>query len=371
MPHAEFRLSRSDKAIGYGESIIVVNIASKGVVVMSIQIKRAVKYDAKLRMALAGPSGSGKTYTALTLATALAGEKGVCVIDTERGSASKYADLFTFDVIDLDTFSPLHYIEAIKAASDAGYSVLVIDSLSHAWNGPGGLLEMVENITKRNQNRSSFNAWGEATPLQNRLIDAITRANLHVIVTMRTKTEYVVEQNERGKSAPRKVDTAPVQRADVEYEFDVYADLDIDNTLIVHKSRCPELSGAIIPKPGGSVAETLKKWLAGAPAPERTAPLSLVRPESDSEPAQTSNNGQLQSAPRQPSAKVEITNADDPMNSGQLKGIRNLYSQLGREAPADVQTLSYVQAKSVIQTLMAELSVVKQKQQSNRAAVAK
>jgi DNA polymerase III delta prime subunit len=234
---------------------------------MTIQIRKAVKYDSKLRLALAGPSGSGKTYTALTLATALAGEQGVCVIDTERKSASKYADLFTFDVVDLDTFNPLNYIEAIKAIEDAGYGVLVIDSLSHAWNGPGGLLEMVENISKRSQSKNSFNAWGEATPLQNRLIDAITRSKLHVIVTMRTKTEYVIEQNERGKSAPRKVGTAPVQRADVEYEFDVYADLDIDNTLIVHKSRCPELSGAVISKPDGSVAETLKKWLAGAPAP--------------------------------------------------------------------------------------------------------
>jgi hypothetical protein len=234
---------------------------------MAIQIKKAVKYDAKLRLALAGPSGSGKTYTALTLATSLAGDKGVCVIDTERGSASKYADLFSFDVIDLESFSPISYIEAIKAVEQAGYDVLVIDSLSHAWNGPGGLLEIVEGITKRNQGKSSFNAWGEATPLQNRLIDAITRSKVHVICTMRTKTEYVVEQNERGKSAPRKVGTAPVQRADVEYEFDVYADLDMDNKCIVHKSRCSALAGQVISKPDASVAETLKSWLSGVEAP--------------------------------------------------------------------------------------------------------
>lgn len=234
-----------------------------------ISIKKAVKYDSKLRLALAGPSGSGKTYTALTLATALAGDKEVCVIDTERGSASKYADLFSFDVIDLDNFSPTTYIEAIKAVEQAGYGVLVIDSLSHAWNGPGGLLEQVEAITKRSQSKNSFNAWGEATPLQNKLIDAITRSTLHVICTMRTKTEYVIEQNDKGRSAPRKVGTAPVQRADVEYEFDVYADMDIDNTLIIHKSRCPELSGAVISKPDSGVAETLKAWLSGAPIVDR------------------------------------------------------------------------------------------------------
>lgn len=230
--------------------------------------KKATKFESKLRLALAGPSGSGKTYTALTLAHALANGGGVAVIDTERGSASKYADAFPeFDVQELDTFHPNNYINAIHEAEAAGYAVLVIDSLSHAWNGPGGLLEQVEAITKRSKNGSSFNAWGEATPLQNKLIDAITRSKLHIICTMRTKTEYVIEPNQYGKSAPRKVGTAPVQRADVEYEFDVYADLDVDNTLIIHKSRCSELANAVISKPGPEVAETLKAWLSGAPAP--------------------------------------------------------------------------------------------------------
>ena len=230
--------------------------------------KKAVKYGSLLRLAIAGPSGAGKTYTALTLATALADGGEVAVIDTERGSASKYADLFTFDTQELESFHPQNYINAIHEAEQAGYAVLVIDSLSHAWNGPGGLLEQVENITKRSKNGSSFNAWGEATPLQNRLIDAITRSKLHIICTMRTKTEYVIEPNSYGKSAPRKVATTPVQRQDVEYEFDVYGDMDIDNTLIVHKSRCSELAGAVIAKPDRQVAEVLKRWLAGEPAPE-------------------------------------------------------------------------------------------------------
>lgn len=239
---------------------------------------KATKFASKLRMAIAGPSGSGKTYTALALATSLAGEGDVAVIDTERGSASKYADQFLFDVQELESFHPQNYINAIREAEQAGYAVLVIDSLSHAWNGPGGLLEQVENITKRSKSGSSFNAWGEATPLQNRLIDAITRSKMHVICTMRTKTEYVIEPNAYGKSAPRKVGTSPVQRADVEYEFDVYGDMDIDNNLIIHKSRCPELSGAVIAKPDGQVAEVLKHWLSGEVAPER--PLADIPTES-------------------------------------------------------------------------------------------
>ncbi len=109
---------------------------------------KAVKYGAKLRMALSGPAGAGKTYTALTLATALADGQGVALIDTEHGSASKYADLFTFDTLCLETFHPQRYIEAIHEAEAAGYAVLVIDSLSHAWSGQGGLLEEKDKIAR-------------------------------------------------------------------------------------------------------------------------------------------------------------------------------------------------------------------------------
>ncbi len=234
-----------------------------------MSFKKAQKFEAKLRLALAGPAGSGKTYTALILATALADGQPIAVIDTERGSASKYADLFSFDVMELDSFHPDKFVAGIHEAENAGYAVLVIDSLSHAWNGTGGLLEIVEAITKRSNSKNSFNAWGEATPIQNRLIDAITRSPLHIIVTMRSKTEYVVEVGSNGKTAPRKVGMAPIQREGFEYEFDVFADLDIENTLIVQKSRCPALSGAVIAKPDARVADVLKAWLSGEPAPAK------------------------------------------------------------------------------------------------------
>ena len=236
--------------------------------------KKAVKYGAKLRMALAGPAGAGKTWTALTLATALADGGSIALIDTERGSASKYADIFQFDVMELDTFHPDKFVAGIHDAEQAGYSVLIIDSLSHAWNGSGGLLEIVDAITKRSQSKNSFNAWGEATPIHNRLVDAITRSSLHIIATMRSKIEYVVEMGSNGKTAPRKVGTAPIQRDGFEYEFDVFADLDIENTLIVQKSRCPALSGAVVAKPDAKVANILKTWLSGdlAPVPVTEAP---------------------------------------------------------------------------------------------------
>lgn len=231
--------------------------------------KKAVKYGSKLRMAIAGPAGAGKTWTALTLATALAEDGKIGLIDTEHRSSEKYADVFDFEMDELTNFNPANYIASIKDAEQAGFAVLIIDSLSHAWNGTGGLLEQVENITKRSKSGSSFNAWSEATPLQNRLIDTIIGSKMHIICTMRTKTEYVIEPNAYGKSAPRKVGMAPIQRADMEYEFDVYGDMDIDNTLVIHKSRCSELASAVIAKPDSEVAEILKRWLDGVPAPER------------------------------------------------------------------------------------------------------
>jgi hypothetical protein len=237
---------------------------------------RAIKRNAKLRLALAGIAGSGKTYTALTLATALAKGQPIALIDTEHGSASKYADIFCFDAQELSRFDPRTYINAIHEAEEAGYAVLIIDSLSHAWNGTGGALELVETITRYNQKNNSFNAWGEVTPLQNKLIDTILASSIHIIATMRTKTEYVIEQV-NGKSVPRKVGMAPIQRADVEYEFDIYADMDASNTMIIQKSRCSALYGQVIAKPSGTLAEVIQTWLAGEPLPlTQTAQASEV-----------------------------------------------------------------------------------------------
>jgi len=221
---------------------------------------KASKKKSKARIGLIGVSGSGKTYTALSIAKFL-GDR-VAVIDTERGSASKYSDLFSFDVNELDSHNPQTYIDAIKDAESAGYDVLVIDSLSHAWMGKDGALEMVDNEQRKGGGGgNSFTAWRNVTPLQNKLIDAIVNAKLHVIVTLRAKTEYIVEKDSRGKSAPRKVGLAPVQRDGLEYEFDIIGTLSIENDLVIDKSRCPALSGQIYNKAGKDVALIIRQWL--------------------------------------------------------------------------------------------------------------
>lgn len=246
-----------------------------------MQFTKATKQQAKLRMAIAGVAGSGKTYSALSIARHLGTR--VAVIDTEHGSASKYANLFEFDVLELDSFHPQKYIDAIHAAESAGYDVLVIDSLSHAWAGKDGALELVDRAAKRSNSQNKFMAWGDVTPLQNQLIDSIIGARLHIIATMRSKTEYALQDYVDGsgktKQKPVKMGLAPIQRYGVEYEFDVVGEMDMRNTMTIVKSRVVGLTGAEIEKPSNQLAETLNAWLsdgapqlAPAPIPQTTLP---------------------------------------------------------------------------------------------------
>lgn len=231
--------------------------------------KKAVKAESKLRLVVAGPSGSGKTYTGLAIASALADGAPIAVVDTEHGSASKYADLFNFDVAEMHPpFHPDKFVQAIQDAAAAGYAVIILDSLTHAWSGTGGMLDLIDEIAKRKTGGNSFAAWKDGTPIQNRLIDAIVSAPIHVIATIRSKQDYVQDKDDRGKTVVRKVGMAAQQREGFEYEFDVAFDMDIDNNAIVSKTRCPALTGRVFSKPGRDVASILAEWLRGEPAPQ-------------------------------------------------------------------------------------------------------
>lgn len=233
-----------------------------------MQFQKATKSQARLRLALIGPSGSGKTMTALKIAKAYGGR--VALIDTEHATASKYADEFDFQTLVLSKdFDPHRYVEAILLAEENGFEFLIIDSLSHAWSGKGGALEMVDEEMARSGNNNKWAAWRNVTPAHNLLVDTIIQSPCHIIATIRSKMDYVQEKDERtGKTTMKKLGMQPIQRDGLEYEFDVVADMTVEHKLIVSKTRCSALDGAVIDLPGKEIAETLKQWLSdGAPMP--------------------------------------------------------------------------------------------------------
>lgn len=224
---------------------------------MALTFVPAVKKQLKARIALEGVSGGGKTYSALSIAQAL-GER-IAVVDTEHKSSLLYADLFKFDWLGVDKYSPDVLMEALAAA--AGHDVVVIDSLSHWWMGADGMLEQVDRAAKRSGGGNSFAGWKEMRPHERKMIDAMLAFPGHLIATMRTKTEWVVEENDRGRKVPRKIGLKAEQRENLEYEFTLVGHLDQENNLVVTKSRCPALAGAVVNKPGTDFGLTLREWL--------------------------------------------------------------------------------------------------------------
>jgi len=228
---------------------------------MALQFVKATKHQIKARIAIDGPAGAGKTYTALIAANVLADGGKIAVIDTERGSASLYSDKFDFDVVELNKFDPRLYIEAINLAESLGYSVIVIDSLSHAWEGEGGVLELHEQATKRQRVENSYTAWRDVTPIHRKLVDTMLQSKCHVIATMRSKMEYEQGKDSNGKAYVKKIGLAPVQRAGTEYEFTIVADMDVDHNIVVSKSRCDFMADLVCTKPDVKFFEPLRDWL--------------------------------------------------------------------------------------------------------------
>jgi len=232
-----------------------------------IMFRQATRQQSKLRMTIDGPAGSGKTYTALRFAHALANGGKIAVLDTERGSASKYVGdapdsiPWKFDVAELTTFSPEKYAQLIEMAGRSGYTVLVIDSLSHAWEGVGGALDIKGRIGE------SWSAWRQVTPIHNRMVDAILQAPMHVITTMRSRMEYVQETDPTsGRTIIRKVGMSPIQRPGFEYEFDIVCDMDWAHILTVSKSRCSLVADLTVEKPGPAFMAPVIEWLSSGDA---------------------------------------------------------------------------------------------------------
>ncbi|MCA1178914.1 ATP-binding protein [Pantoea rwandensis] len=225
-----------------------------------MKFEKAMRKKAKLRLALTGPSGSGKTYSALLVAKGIGGR--IAVLDTEKGSASLYSDVADFDVLELEPpFAPERFIEAIIAAEQAGYDTLVLDSITHEWSGVGGCLELVDTIAKAKFRGNSWSAWSEINPRHRLFLDAILRSPMHIIATMRSKTETAqVEENGRKKVA--KLGMKSEQRDGVEYEFTTVLDIGHEtHHAIASKDRTKLFSNADPVVLGEETGKQLLNWL--------------------------------------------------------------------------------------------------------------
>ncbi|EMN0830535.1 ATP-binding protein [Providencia rettgeri] len=226
-----------------------------------MKFAKALRKKAKLRLALTGPSGSGKTYGALEIAKGLGGK--TAVIDTEKGSASLYSDRFNFDVLELDPpFTPERFIEAIGAAQEAGYDNLIIDSITHEWSGSGGCLELLDGLAKAKYRGNTWSAWSEITPRHNAFLDAILRSDLHIIATMRSKTETAQVDKGNGKKGVDKLGMKSEQRDGVEYEFTTVLDLNHEtHTAMASKDRTGLFSNAEVTRLNELTGKKLMDWL--------------------------------------------------------------------------------------------------------------
>lgn len=235
-----------------------------------MKFEKAMRKKARLRLALTGPSGSGKTYSALLVAKGIGGR--IAVIDTEKGSASLYSDVAEFDVLELDPpFTPERFIEAINAAEQAGYDSLIIDSITHEWGGVGGCLELVDTIAKTKYRGNSWSAWSEINPRHRAFLDAILRSSMHIIATMRSKTETAqVEENGRKKVA--KLGMKSEQRDGVEYEFTTVLDIGHEtHHAISSKDRTKLFSNADPVVLSEQTGKQLLNWLESGADPREEA----------------------------------------------------------------------------------------------------
>lgn len=225
---------------------------------MSFQFVPATKQGSRARIALNGTAGAGKTWTALEIAKGLLipDDARVGLIDTDRGSARKYADVFKFQWLGMTAYNPDDLVRATIAAAEQNIGTLIVDTGSAFWSGVDGMLDRVGSAN------TNFEGWRQNRPVERRMMDALFGYPGHVIITLRTKAEWVVEAADNGRMAPRRVGTKPDQRDGIEHEFDVVLDLaDAGESARVTKTRCPELANRSFRHPGEDVGEIVQAWL--------------------------------------------------------------------------------------------------------------
>lgn len=236
-----------------------------------MQLRKATRKKAKIRLGLSAVAGGGKTYSAILIAKGLCGDLSkVAIVDTENGSADLYAHLGEYNVLPITApFTPEKYIDAIKACEQAGMEVIIIDSISHEWEGKGGCLEIVEAITQGSNSKNSYTAWGKVTPRHNAFLQAMLHSSAHIITTVRRKQDYEMSKDSSGKVRVEKAGLKEITRDGWEYELTINLMLDMVHNATASKDRTMLFMGKPEFVPTEETGKMIRDWCeSGAEIPE-------------------------------------------------------------------------------------------------------
>ena len=223
-----------------------------------MEIRKAQRKRAKLRIGVSWPSGSGKTYSSLLLARGIASDwNKICLIDTENWSGELYSHLGEYNAITLNTFSPQEYEKAIETCEKAGMEVIIIDSMTHEWKY---LLERADQITQASASKNSYTAWAQITPIHDKFIQKILQSSCHIITTVRSKQDYDMTKNSAGKTVVQKVGMKQETRDGFEYELTLSLDVDTSHIATQSKDRTGLFSDPLWFKISEDTGKILKEW---------------------------------------------------------------------------------------------------------------
>lgn len=227
-----------------------------------MQLRKATRQKAKIRLGLSSVSGGGKTFSALLIAKGLCGDwTKVAMIDTENGSGDLYCHLGDYNVLSLSApYTPEKYTEAIKACESAGMDVIIIDSITHEWDGKGGCLEIVDQLTQASTSKNSYISWGKVTPRHQAFIDSILQSKCHVITTVRRKQDYEMSKDSHGKLKVEKAGMKEITREGFEYELTVNLELDHGHNATASKDRTGLFSGKPEFTPSEKTGQMIAEW---------------------------------------------------------------------------------------------------------------
>jgi len=221
------------------------------------QLRKATRQKAKIRLGISAVSGGGKTYSALLIAYGITKDwDKIALIDTENGSGDLYAHLGSYSVLPLQApYTPESYIKAIKACEDAEMDVIIIDSITHEWDGKGGILEISNSMAG-----NSYTNWAKLTPRHQSFIDSILQSKCHIITTVRRKQDYEMTTNSMGKLVPQKIGLKEVTREGFEYELTLNLELDTTHNATVSKDRTNLFAGQPQFIPSIETGEAIRNW---------------------------------------------------------------------------------------------------------------